>query len=240
MDDERDLRWDGMYNVRDLGGLPTVDGGRTRRGALVRSESLDWLDPPGWAALHAHGVRTCVDLRSAFELGVEPYRSANADIDVIRAPLEEGLLDDPEFRSWAESGDLSNALYFEPYLRRWPDRLAAVVSVIARAAPGGVLYHCQRGRDRTGLVTMTLLSLVGVPVEIIVDDHLRTDGRLVGEGIALGHVPLDGEAERYAARGTTARATLTRLLTGLDAERLLLDGGLLTEELASVRARLLE
>lgn len=87
---------------------------------------------------------------------------------------------------------------------------------------------------------MTLLSLVGVPVEVIVDDHLRTDERLVAEGIALGHVPLDGEAELYATRGTTARATLTRLLTGLDVERLLLDGGLIPEELAMVRARLLE
>ena len=33
---ERALDWDGCVNVRDLGGLPTEDGGRTRPGAVVR------------------------------------------------------------------------------------------------------------------------------------------------------------------------------------------------------------
>jgi len=43
----RDLDWDGCVNARDLGGLPTVDGGVTRTGALVRSETVDRLSPDG-------------------------------------------------------------------------------------------------------------------------------------------------------------------------------------------------
>jgi protein-tyrosine phosphatase len=31
------LDWAGCYNVRDLGGLPTRDGGSTRRAAVVRA-----------------------------------------------------------------------------------------------------------------------------------------------------------------------------------------------------------
>src|SRR6185436_14450338 len=59
----RDLDWDGCVNARDLGGLPTVDGGITRRGVLVRSEAVERLSADGWRALRDHGVRTIIDLR---------------------------------------------------------------------------------------------------------------------------------------------------------------------------------
>ena len=47
----RDLVWDGCLNVRDLGGLPTVDGGETRFGAIVRADSVRQLSDEGWRAL---------------------------------------------------------------------------------------------------------------------------------------------------------------------------------------------
>ena len=44
MDDERDLDWAGIYNVRGLGGLPTKYDGTTRFGPFVRCEGLDRLE----------------------------------------------------------------------------------------------------------------------------------------------------------------------------------------------------
>jgi Tyrosine phosphatase family len=55
--------------VRDLGGLPVANGGRTRRGALVRSDTPARLTDAGWGALRAYGLATIVDLRDATELG---------------------------------------------------------------------------------------------------------------------------------------------------------------------------
>jgi len=60
----RDLTWDGCFNVRELGGLPTSAGRQIRHGALVRSDSIDNLTATGWAALQADGVMTVVDLRN--------------------------------------------------------------------------------------------------------------------------------------------------------------------------------
>ena len=34
------LAWEGCVNVRDLGGLPTEDGRRTRLGGVVRSDNV--------------------------------------------------------------------------------------------------------------------------------------------------------------------------------------------------------
>jgi len=127
-----------------------------------------------------------------------------------------------------------SALYFERFLDRCPDRTADVLRAVADAGPGGVLFHCQRGRERTGLLAMVLLSLAGVPVDVIVADYLRT------RGIALGHVSLEGEAELYAARGTDAEATLTALLADFDVADYLRNAGMSAVELARLRSRLVD
>ena len=80
MADGRDLDWAGMYNVRDLGGLPTHDGLITRWGALVRSEGLNRLVTRGVALGHAGPV----DLRGLYEAH---GTTAAENIDVLLANL---------------------------------------------------------------------------------------------------------------------------------------------------------
>lgn len=239
MGDRRDLAWAGSYNVRDLGGLPTTDGRTTRFGVVIRSESPAFFEPTAWAEVEAAGVRTCIDLRSSWEVDAGPYEPP-PPIERVAAPLEEGLLDDPGFRAMGEDGRLGTALYFAPYLERWPDRAAAVLRMIGAASPGGVLFHCERGRDRTGLVAILLLHLARVPDEVIVADHVATDDRLRAHGIALGHVPLDGEDELYACHGTDAEETLTMLLDGLDVVDLLRTNGATDDEVAALRLRIVD
>ena len=60
---DRHLSWAGTYNSRDLGRLPTVAGGATRRGAIVRSDSMQNLEARGWEEVEAHGIRTVIDLK---------------------------------------------------------------------------------------------------------------------------------------------------------------------------------
>ena len=61
----RHLEWEPCWNVRDLGGLPTADGGTTRWGALVRADCLGKLTADGRRALYDYGVRTVIDLRGS-------------------------------------------------------------------------------------------------------------------------------------------------------------------------------
>ena len=52
-----------LLNVRDLGGLPTVDGARTRSRSLLRADDLAQLTPAGLQALADYGIETMLDLR---------------------------------------------------------------------------------------------------------------------------------------------------------------------------------
>ncbi|MGI8530465.1 MAG: tyrosine-protein phosphatase [Geodermatophilaceae bacterium] len=66
------MDWPGCANVRDVGGLPTTDGGRIRSGTLIRSDSPHWLTERGCAAVRSAGVRRILDLRSTEEAELDP------------------------------------------------------------------------------------------------------------------------------------------------------------------------
>lgn len=62
----------GAVNVRDLGGLPTTDGGATRFGQVLRSDNLQDLIGDDIDRLTGeHRLRDVVDLRTTYEVTSE-------------------------------------------------------------------------------------------------------------------------------------------------------------------------
>jgi hypothetical protein len=254
----RDITWEGFYNARDLGGLPTRDGPITRFAAFIRSADLRFVTAMGWRAAVAAGVRTVIDLRNEDEMrprrdgegptklaGTEQLTASRSEpvvppgIERIEVSLDG--IDDIEFWQHLNRERLNGTpLYYRPFLERRPDRCAAVMTTIARAAPGGVLFHCGTGRDRTGLITLLLLSLVGVEPEAIADDYERSADRLPALFSAMGAEDQVPPIDRtLVARGTTARQVILGALEGLDTERYLRSAGVTASELEAVRRRLM-
>jgi hypothetical protein len=115
-------------------------------------------------------------------------------------------------------------LYYHDALSRWPERHAAAIAAVARARPGGVLVHCGRGHDRTGIITLLLLALAGVaPDDIAADYELSPDPQ---------------RDELLARRHTTTRAVILATLDSFDADAYLRAAGLGDDDLAAIRARL--
>jgi protein-tyrosine phosphatase len=221
----RVLVWDGCQNVRDLGGLRTGDGRVTRRGAVVRSDSPARLTATGWAALYGYGVRTIITLRTLGMVEDElDFASPHPDLVTVQVAIED--ITDTEFvQHWVDSALWCTPLYYRDALRRWPERHAAVVSAIGQAGPGGVLFHCIRGHDRTGIIALLLLALVGVRPEEIVADY---------------ELSLDPDRDELLEREhSSVREALLGALEGLDLDSYLRMGGASEEDLAAVRRRLL-
>ena len=236
--DSRHLAWEGCFNVRDLGGLRTTDGRRTRSGRVVRADSLETLTASGWAALSAHGVRTVIDLRNEDERGADAAPRP-ASVTTIHLPLD-GSEDREFWDTWDSGPQFATPLYYGPHLQRFPERSVAVLAAIARAEPGGVVVHCASGRDRAGQVTMLLLALVGVAVEEIVADHGLSAERLTVRYAARGEPDQGPLVEAFLAdRGTSAVELITALLRDLDVEATLLDAGLTSQDVSELRRRLL-
>src|SRR5215469_9122219 len=62
------IELEGAYNVRDLGGLRTKDGRRTKHGLIYPGDSLDNISPSDAKILFDKlGIGTIVDLRTKAE-----------------------------------------------------------------------------------------------------------------------------------------------------------------------------
>jgi protein tyrosine/serine phosphatase len=236
---QRHLDWEGCFNVRDLGGLRTTDARETRWGRVVRADALDGLTAAGWAALSAHGIRTVIDLRNDDELGADAAPRP-ASVSTVHLPLD-GAEDREFWKVWESGPQFGTPLYYRPHLERFPERSAAVISAIARAEPGGVVFHCSGGRDRAGQITMLLLALVGIASEDIAADYVLSAERLTARYAARGEEDQGPLLERFLAdRGTTARELVITTLAHLDVEASLIDAGLARDDLAALRGRLLD
>ena len=226
MNGDRRLTWDGCTNVRDLGGLRTLDGRATRWGAVVRSDHPARLTVAGWSALYAYGIRTIITLATeGYPEDLPDAAPRPADLVTIRCAVED-FTDEEFVQRWVLSELVCTPLYYLDALKRWPERHVAVVETIARARPGGVLIHCKRGNDRTGIVTLLLLALAGVTPEAILADYELS--------------PDSDRDDLLAREQTTTRETILATLAQLDVEHYLRAGGLSQADLAAVRARLLE
>lgn len=190
-------RWielDGVVNMRDLGGLPTLRGGRTRDGRLVRSDNLQDLTPQDVGRLVDEvGVTDIIDLRTNVErdlTGPGPLTETSlahhhlsfiaedrhpgaaptsADTGKEALVLSEGVPDQGSPGFWTR--------HYLGYLHQRPDSVAGALGVIADSR-GGAVVHCAAGKDRTGTVTAMALSVAGVPDEEIIADYAASGERI--------------------------------------------------------------
>ncbi|MEU8395971.1 tyrosine-protein phosphatase [Nonomuraea sp. NPDC048892] len=189
-------RWidlEGAVNARDLGGLPTRDGGRTRHGRIFRSDNLQGLTPGDVSLLVDElNLRHVVDLRSTPEvrlegpgpltrvpevshhhltLFAEGGRHTDVDADVIDAdrvlPWAERVLDE----------ELRVTGFYYGYLRDRPDAVVAALRAMA-LNDGASVVHCAAGKDRTGVLSAMALEIAGATRAAIVEDYLVTGERL--------------------------------------------------------------
>ena len=241
------LAWDGCFNVRDLGGLATASGGRTRHGVVVRADNVRRLSQAGWTAALDHGVRRLVDLR--FENEVPSEAAAPPAVEVVSVSLLGRYEPTAErrFENRMRDADDVAEIFAAGYIRtleRGAPRVAAALSAVAGADDDHcVVVHCFAGKDRTGIVSAVLLALVGVPDEDVADDYAASGGGM--EALWAPWLASSADEAELALRRRFGLARPETMLTVLSwlherggTEAYLLDAGLEADELEALRRRL--
>jgi protein-tyrosine phosphatase len=200
------IELEGVVNARDVGGLPTVDGGAVRPRALIRSAHLGHLTGADIEHLVGKlGVRRVVDLRTDVEVDrdgpgalhdqpdvvvhhLSLYPDSPADSAADQAELPPGTRPGPAPLPWqgerfsTQHGPVVAA--YLKYLEQRPDSIVAALRAIAEP-DGATLVHCAAGKDRTGVVVALALTVAGVSREVIAADYAHTQSQIAA---IIGHL----------------------------------------------------
>jgi len=242
---DRWVRLDGVANMRDLGGLPTADGGRTLPGRILRSDNLQTLTDEDVARLRSDfGLREVIDLRTTAEILLEgrgPLRGVPEVIhrhfslllerghhtDVFAVEEEQPLGDLsagwvgsllPRQTAAREEGEPPAVRPYLGYLGDRPEHVVGALRALASGEPGASVVHCAAGKDRTGVVVALALAVAEVPHEEIVADYAMTADvieALVAR-LAASATYAEDMDQRDIASHTPRAETMDRLLTVLD------------------------
>ncbi|MFI5805183.1 tyrosine-protein phosphatase [Streptomyces sp. NPDC051561] len=184
-DAEPDLT--GVRNFRDVGGLPTADGRRTRHGRLFRSGHLAHATGPDTEFFNSLGLHTVFDFRNAADQKLEGPDVELTGVRNVNIPLSDPA-DGAEFWRMVRDGDMGQLREIladgkaagrmtASYRRMIKERTAEHSRVLHALAEDSVpaLMHCAAGKDRAGLAIAVTLLAVGVGRDAITADYLKSN-----------------------------------------------------------------
>ena len=171
---ERHYSFEGCFNFRDIGGYLNQDGRRVKKGLYFRAGRQDRMTKKDLAQLSDLNISTQIDLRKREEVldqGKGPLEDMGAKYINISVIPEGGS--DKLNKLVGDTG-ISGKRYLG-YLEFGPTSWLRLFGILADEENLPVLLHCTAGKDRTGVSTAFLLSILGVSRDIIEADYLLTN-----------------------------------------------------------------
>ena len=170
----RHYPFEGCFNFRDIGGYKNQDGKSVKKGLYFRTGRQDRMTERDLAQLLDLKISTQIDLRKPDEVldqGKGPLVTMGANYINI-AVIPEGGSD--QLSKLVGDTGISGKRYLG-YLEFGPTSWLRLFGILADQENLPVVLHCTAGKDRTGVSTAFLLSILGVSRSLIEADYLLTN-----------------------------------------------------------------
>ncbi|HVB92080.1 MAG TPA: tyrosine-protein phosphatase [Acidimicrobiales bacterium] len=164
---DRHIVLEGAVNFRDLGGYAAEEGQHTRWRVLFRADGLGELTEPDLAIVRELGIRTVIDLRTEHEVEQGRFNVDAHPVAFHHFPFIDSV---PDVEQWDRRPGLLRSQYKE-MLDDAGEQIVGALEVLAAPEALPAVFHCTAGKDRTGLLSAVVLSLLGVPEDTIVADY---------------------------------------------------------------------
>lgn len=165
-------------NFRDLGGLKTKDGRTVRKGFIYRSDNLSKLETEDFGRFNALRIATVYDLRTDHEIqGKEDHLPAN--VRYQHTPVvQDNAGEIKGLKKRVLNGEITEQQARDMTAKFYADavtvNIGSVKNILTQITSSDqpVLYHCSAGKDRTGIISALILSILNVDRQLIVDDFM--------------------------------------------------------------------
>lgn len=180
-----------VRNPRDIGGYVGYQGRKVKMHRLIRSGKISNITSKDEKFLLDYGLTKIIDLRSPLEC----HKMPDSQIPGVEH-LDISIAEDDNTNGGKKDLDKVFATYRKDQyagFRMMCDRyrshvikehaqnsLHQILEVLANTKEGAILYHCSEGKDRTGIVTVMILYILGVDMETIRQDYLYSNYMLDG------------------------------------------------------------
>lgn len=173
----KSLPLESVKNARSLGGYPSLDGKISSWSSFYRSASLDNISNKDIEFLKDLNIETIVDLRRPDEIR-RKHKSLGKikeNFSYYNFSLSRRSMRKEEIERIIEGKDSISKSYKS--IVENTDTMRELFKILANTKKP-ILYHCQEGKDRTGIVTMILLGLIGVRNSDIIADYEISSAKL--------------------------------------------------------------
>ena len=222
------MKFDGLKNLRDMGGIPLEGGRVVRRGLFLRSDSLTNISEQDCRTLAEDLHLGCIiDLRSDLEVqempdvqipGVE-YRHIPMFRDSMIGITQETGANISHYikRTWNRKAiraivpvmeNVYSIIMGSEYI---VEKVSEAMHLIISNALQGrtTLFHCSQGKDRTGIIAAFILSILGATHEEILSDYVRGGqvyrAKAVKDYVLMVLVKWDAKSARNVFRAHLAK-----------------------------------
>ncbi len=245
--EQRHHDFDGCFNFRDIGGYPTKDGRRVKWGRYFRAGRQDRMTKADLERLARLNVGAQIDLRGNEEIadqGPGPLPEMGADYHHLPVIPEGGR---EKLSQLVGDTGISGERYLG-YLAFGTDTWLSLFEILAAPSDDALIIHCTAGKDRTGVSTAFLLSVLGVDRAFIEADYRLTNRDVVRQvdflEASVG-LPEDMTREELLVLAGVPEAAISVFLDGLASEyggatEYLRHAGVTDDHFAAVRARFLD
>ena len=175
------IEFEGIENVRSLGGLTRLDGRRIKENVLFRTGHLEKATDGDIRRLAEIGVARVIDLRDMREVTEHPDRPIpGAEYRHIPAlgdlqDLFKKRPDDPTMTAEEIHNDFTQLYRILAQSPHSQDAYEEFFQVLLASEGKPVLWHCTQGKDRTGIAAMLLLIALGFEEEQVVSEYMLTN-----------------------------------------------------------------
>ena len=168
---DRLIALDRAFNFRDLGGYQSSHGGHVRWRRLFRSDNLSRLTDGDHQVLADLSIATVIDLRTHSEVEFTGRIRDAGGYAYHHLPMSDVLPDTTDIR-WSSAEFVASR--YGGMLAGASACMRDVLSLAADPQSYPLVFHCAAGKDRTGIVSLVILGLLGASYEDIIADYMRT------------------------------------------------------------------
>jgi protein-tyrosine phosphatase len=178
---EKVLKVKKVHNFRAVGNIKNTEGRTLKEGMFYRSAHLHKLKKKSFKQLGELGITEIIDLRNSKEISQSPdqlpngitYKKYSAfedegdQLSQARKLVLKGKVN-------ASDADKRMIDFYREYVTENPETIKTIITEIMESDKP-VLYHCTAGKDRTGIVTALILTILKFDKETIYNEYLLSN-----------------------------------------------------------------